>query len=409
MLLCFQIRVNFTLVLCIACYHFEFGIAAEFVLPSNPTEELLAKIWTNILRVERVGIHDNFFDLGGHSLLSVRLVAEIEKAFKFQLPLSSLFKISTIAEIAELISEQTQGTNSNEDSSLGLNLDDYRALLSHSAGKTGLRLGKRGLIINTLPDSPTSTKPFVWIGEGRTSKKLKLTRPVYVMPGASLSVSMNFHEDYISRISTLLVGELLSAQPKGSYSLGGWCYNGLVALEMAHQLSNMGKTVDLVTLIDTSGKSKVFRFARRVNSCVGTLRFHLSKFSKLSLIDKWHYIISRVNFSRVDSNELKTESNKGEYEFDQEAFDVLRKASRDYVPKPYRGNILLIIGSEQVVHGEKEITMFDLSWLFPYFGWGNLFKGKAHLAKIKCDHLELMEEPYCQEVGQTIQRIEDLI
>jgi amino acid adenylation domain-containing protein len=384
-------------------------LGSEFVLPSNATEELLAKIWTNILRVEQVGIHDNFFDLGGHSLLSVRLVAEIEKAFNFQIPLSSLFKISTIAEIAELISEQTQGTNSNEDSSLGLNLDDYRALLSHSAGKTGLRLGKRGLIINTLADSPTTSKPFVWIGEVRTSKKLKLTRPVYVMPGASLSVSMNFHEDYIAAIATLLVDELLSAQPDGSYSLGGWCYNGLVALEMAQQLQNMGKTVDLVTLIDTSGKSKVLRFARRVNSYVGTLRFHLFRLSKLSLKDKWYYIRARFNRSQSDPDKLKSETNRGEYEFDQEAFDVLGKASRDYVPKPYRGNILLIIGSEQVVHGQKDIKHFDLSWLFPYFGWGNLFKGKVHLAKIKCDHLELMEEPYCQEVGQTIQRIEDLI
>ncbi len=382
-------------------------LGPEFVLASNPTEELLAKIWTNILRVERVGIHDNFFDLGGHSLLSVRLVAEIEKAFNFQIPLSSLFKISTIAEIAELISEQTQGTNSNEDSSLGLNLDDYRALLSHSAGKTGLRLGKRGLIINTLPDSPTSTKPFVWIGEGRTSKKLKLTRPVYVMPGASLSISMNSYDNYISRISTLLVDELLSAQPDGSYSLGGWCYNGLVALEMAQQLQNMGKQVDLVSLIDTFGKSKFFELAHSINSYVGTLRFHLFRLSKMSLKDKWHYIRARFNRSQSEPDKLKSETNRGEYEFDQEAFDVLGKASRDYVPKPYRGNILLIIGSEQVVHGQKEIKHFDLSWLFPSFGWGNLFKGKVHLAKIKCDHLELMEEPFCEEIGQIIQTIDD--
>ena len=382
-------------------------LGTEFVLPSNPTEELLAKIWTNILRVERVGIHDNFFALGGHSLLSVRLVAEIEKAFNFQIPLSSLFKISTIAEIAELICEQTQEPISDEDSSLGLNLDDYRALLSHSAGKTGLRLGKRGLIINTLPDSPTSTKPFVWIGEGRTSKKLKLTRPVYVMPGASLSISMNSYDNYISRISTLLVDELLSAQPDGSYSLGGWCYNGLVALEMAQQLQNMGKQVDLVSLIDTFGKSKFFELAHSINSYVGTLRFHLFRLSKMSLKDKWHYIRARFNRSQSEPDKLKSETNRGEYEFDQEAFDVLGKASRDYVPKPYRGNILLIIGSEQVVHGQKEIKHFDLSWLFPSFGWGNLFKGKVHLAKIKCDHLELMEEPFCEEIGQIIQTIDD--
>jgi surfactin family lipopeptide synthetase A len=381
----------------------------NFVPPSNPTQENLAKIWSQILGVERVGIHDNFFELGGHSLLSVRLLSEIEKTFNYQIPLSSLFKIITIAKIAELIDSRKQETVCDEESSLGLNLDDYRALLSYSAGKDGLRLGKRGLIINTLPDSPTTTKPFVWIGEDRTSKKLKLPRPVYVMPGASLSVSMNFHDDYISAIATLLVDELLNVQPSGSYSLGGWCYNGLVALEMAQQLRNMGKQVDLVSLIDTPGKSEIFRFAHRVNSYLGTLRFHLLRLSKLSLIDKWHYITSKSNFLWSDSNELKTEANKGKYEFDQEAFDVLGKANRDYVPKPYRGKILLIIGSAQIVHGQKDIKHFDLSWLFPYFGWGNLFKGKVHLAKIKCDHLELMEEPYSQEVGQTIQRIEDLI
>ena len=379
----------------------------NFVPPRNSTEETLAKIWSQILGVERVGINDNFFELGGHSLLSVRLISEIEKAFNYQIPLSSLFKISTIAEISDLISSQPQETTIEKESSLGLNLDDYRALISHSAGKTGLRLGKRGLIINTLPDVQTTSKPFIWIGEGRTSKKLKLTRPVYVMPGASLSVSMNSHDNYISTISTLLVDELLSAQPVGSYSLGGWCYNGLVALEMAQQLRAMGKQVDLVSLIDTPGKSKIFEFTNKVNSSLGTLRFHLFQISKLSLKDKWHYIKSRVKRSQPDSNNLKTETKKEKFKFDQEAVDVLGKAGDDYDPQHYSGKILLVIGNEQVVHGQKDIKHFDLSWLFPTFGWGNLFQGKVHLAKIKCDHLELMEEPFCQEVGQTIQTIED--
>lgn len=382
-------------------------LETEFVSPSNPTQEMLAKIWSNILGIERVGINDNFFELGGHSLLSVRLVSEIEKTFNYRIPLSSLFKISTIAEIAKLIDERKQETTSVEESSLGLNLDDYRALLSHSAGKTGLRLGKRGLIINILPDFQTTSKPFVWIGEGRTSKKLKLARPVYVMPGASLAVSMNSHDDYILAIATLLVDELLSAQPSGSYSLGGWCYNGLVALEMAQQLRKMGKQVDLVSLIDKSGKSKIFRFVHRINSAVGTLRFHLYNFSKLSIIGKWQYIRARLHFSRDDSPELKIEPNKSRFEFDQEAFDVLGKATKDYIPKHYAGRILLVFGSEQIVHGQKDVKHFDLSWLFPYSGWGNVFRGKVHLAKIECDHLELMEQPYCQEVGQAIQRIED--
>jgi thioesterase domain-containing protein len=205
----------------------------------------------------------------------------------------------------------------------------------------------------------------------------------------------------------LLVDELLSAQPDGSYSLGGWCYNGMVALEMAQQLQNMGKQVDLVSLIDTFGKSKFFELAHSINSYVGTLRFHLFRLSKIPLRDKWHYIRARFNRSQSDPDKLKSETNREEFKFDQVATDVLGKAYDDYVPKPYSGKIVLFVGSEQIVHGQKEIKHFDLSWLFPSFGWGNLFKGKVHLAKIKCDHLELMEEPFCEEIGQIIQTIED--
>jgi thioesterase domain-containing protein len=64
----------------------------------------------------------------------------------------------------------------------------------------------------------------------------------------------------------------------------------------------------------------------------------------------------------------------------------------------------------QTLLSKSNLWIFYLrkvSWLFPSFGWGNLFKGKVHLAKIKCDHLELMEEPFCEEIGQIIQTIED--
>ena len=392
----------------------SFQLDAEFVPPKNPTEELLAKIWTDILGVERVGVNDNFFALGGHSLLSVRLVSEIEKAFNFQIPLSSLFKISTIAEIAELICDKKPlETIDEQEMSLGLSLDDYRALLSHSAGKVGLRLGKRGLIINILPDSQTTSQPFIWIGEVRTGKKLNLKRPLYVMPGASLSTSMNSYNDYISVIASLLVDELLSVSSCESYALGGWCYNGLVALEMAQRLRKLGKKVDLVTLIDSDslGVSKIYRFAHKINFYLGTIRFHLFKLSKLSLTDKWDYIMSRLKPSENNFNDhnLKNNADDTKFEFDQEAFNVLSKAVVDYKPKAYRGKVLLVIGTEQIVYGEKDVKYFDLSWLFPYCGWGNILCGEVHVSNIKCDHLELMEDPYCEQVGVAIQKAESLL
>ncbi len=80
-----------------------------FVAPRTPTEEMLAGIWADLLGLEQgqIGIHDDFFALGGHSLLTVRLVAEIRKQFKRSLPLAAIFQGRTIESLAEILSHKT--------------------------------------------------------------------------------------------------------------------------------------------------------------------------------------------------------------------------------------------------------------------------------------------------------------
>jgi acyl-CoA synthetase (AMP-forming)/AMP-acid ligase II len=82
-----------------------------FVAPSNHIEEKLARIWSDLLGVAQVGIHDNFFYLGGHSLVATQLISRIQKSFHLKLPLRYLFDKPTIAELAVLIS-QTLGDQS---------------------------------------------------------------------------------------------------------------------------------------------------------------------------------------------------------------------------------------------------------------------------------------------------------
>jgi amino acid adenylation domain-containing protein len=72
----------------------------RYVAPQTELEENLAAIWAEVLRLEQVGIHDNFFDLGGHSLLAIRITLRVRQALNVDLPLRRLFESPTIAELA---------------------------------------------------------------------------------------------------------------------------------------------------------------------------------------------------------------------------------------------------------------------------------------------------------------------
>jgi acyl carrier protein len=74
-----------------------------FVMPRTPVEEIIAGIWSDLLGVIQVGIYDNFFDLGGHSLMATRLISRLREVFQLELPLRSLFEAPTVIGLTELI------------------------------------------------------------------------------------------------------------------------------------------------------------------------------------------------------------------------------------------------------------------------------------------------------------------
>ncbi|HEY9827187.1 MAG TPA: amino acid adenylation domain-containing protein [Stenomitos sp.] len=81
------------------------GEEGTYVEPTTPVEIKLAKIWRDLLGIEQIGVNDDFYELGGYSLLAVRLVALISETFQQEIPLEILFKKPTIADLAEVISE----------------------------------------------------------------------------------------------------------------------------------------------------------------------------------------------------------------------------------------------------------------------------------------------------------------
>ncbi|MFB2896611.1 amino acid adenylation domain-containing protein, partial [Aerosakkonemataceae cyanobacterium BLCC-F50] len=80
----------------------------KFEAPRTPIEEMLVQIWSQVLKVEQVGIHDNFFELGGHSLLATQLISRVRKVFQVELPLREFFATPTVGELAQSINRLQQ-------------------------------------------------------------------------------------------------------------------------------------------------------------------------------------------------------------------------------------------------------------------------------------------------------------
>ena len=75
----------------------------SYAPPRNSIEEALVKIWAEVLEIDQVGVHDNFFDLGGHSLAATRIISRVVKAFTLELSVKALFDSPTVADMAEVI------------------------------------------------------------------------------------------------------------------------------------------------------------------------------------------------------------------------------------------------------------------------------------------------------------------
>ena len=140
----------------------------------------------------------------------------------------------------------------------------------------------------------------------------------------------------------------------------------------------------------------------KLNLRVGTIRFHSYNISKLSIKEKKKYILDRINQKNIDSIESKEKAIDNDVK-PKQIGRLLSKAYTEYTPKIYVSKVLLVTGVKHFVHGLRNLVQFNLSWLFPYNGWGDLLQGKVYVSKIQCDHLELMEDPYCEEIGRMIQ------
>ncbi|WP_141208964.1 non-ribosomal peptide synthetase [Streptomyces griseorubiginosus] len=198
--------------------------AADGRAPRNAREEVLCGLFAEVLGIDRVGIDDNFFDLGGHSLLGVRLMSRARTVLGVDLTVRDLFRAPTVAGLLD---------DGAGDDSLGV-------LLPLREAKTGTPLRPLFCV------HPGSGMGWPYAGLAR---HLRGGRPLYALQTRALS-RPDYRAASIEEMAADYLEHVRRVQPVGPYSLLGWSFGGYVAHAMATRLQDAGEQVEVLALMD---------------------------------------------------------------------------------------------------------------------------------------------------------------
>jgi acyl transferase domain-containing protein/thioesterase domain-containing protein len=363
-------------------------LANKFVAPQTPTESRLAKLWEHLLGVTGIGIYDNFFDLGGQSLLAVMLVSEIVKRFGMRLPLASLIQAPTIHSFAQLV--EAGQTKPSWSSLVPLNQEGAEPplFLMHSHG---------GNVLEYYP----------------LAHRLAKTRRVYALQARGLDGTLPDNLR-IEEMAAYYLKELRTVQPAGPYYLGGYCLGGYLAIEAAQQLRAQNEKVSLVVLIDSStrgyptylpGTNPVGRWFLR---CTDRLAFEWSQWAGKPYGKKLAHALTRSR-RFGDRARAKAEILLDKWPALQRS--VFRKHSMTYYwellarahsrawaayqPKPYDGKVLFFRSQRQ----PKGI------YPDPLLGWGETLTGEVTIHEIPGFRQTILSEPKVEIVASLVQKM----
>jgi len=204
-------------------------------LPARtPTEEVVAGIWARVLRCDRVGVEDDFFLAGGHSLLAMQLIHELNTAFGLDLPLRLLFTQPTVSgqarEIACALASQDKSRRMQFPPLVPLRPGGSKPPFFLVAGGFG---GEAELLVYA-----------------RLARHLDSQRPFYGLRARGVDELVEPHET-VEQMAAEHVREIRAVQPHGPYFIGGSCVGGVVAFEIAQQLRARGETIGSLVLIDS--------------------------------------------------------------------------------------------------------------------------------------------------------------
>ena len=207
--------------------------------PRAATEHALAAIWADLLGVARIGIHDDFFDTGGHSLLVTEVVSRIRTDLGIDLPVRVVFEAPTIAQLAERVDAEDGGDRTSNSATVA------------PSSIMVLQAGNSRPPIFFVPGGVGAVAGLFKFAQ--LARRVGGDQPFYGLLTQDVPEEADEQDaqSWIEATATGCIQEIEASHPDGAFILGGTCVGGILAFEMAQQLRARGRQVPCLILMDT--------------------------------------------------------------------------------------------------------------------------------------------------------------
>lgn len=349
----------------------------NYTAPSSSSEKIIAGIWREVLGLDKIDVDSDFFEIGGHSIIGVKVMAKLEKETGKRLPLVGLLKNPTIRTFAAYMDSEFFTWDS------------------------------------LVPLKPNGTKPPLYIVHGANhqvlifndlAQYLDKDQPVYGLQSRGLNGTDEPH-DSIDQMAADYIEEIVASNPEGPYALAGFSYGGIVAYEMARQLRAQGKKVTILAQFDTYVFPQYYYKSPMIKKII----------SGFYLIGKIGFVIlnmfsSKKNFGR--RSELMRLQFKGWYlmlkygrskQYEMQfnvPYKMLKyhnKATSEYTITPQDIVIDLFRATEEVnlVHDHE------------YLGWKKVASKGIRKHMVVGNHVDMFEKPDVKDFADKLQYVLD--
>jgi amino acid adenylation domain-containing protein len=324
----------------------------------NSTEEKLIQIWSEILGVHEIGIHDDFFHLGGNSLLAVRLVNQIKKIFGRKPPLTYFFQSPTINSISRFLKSPQRISNR---CLVKMQTDGHHPPFYCVTGASDTVLRFRDLVTLFGKDYP-----------------------FYGLQNQEIDGN-SINETTVELLATKYLNEIRDLQSTGPYYLGGYCFGAIVAFEMARQLTSQGEKVNLLAMLEPATDSLNTTTRSVFIQHLERYLYHGKVFWQLSIKEKWGYLGERTQniWKRTSSKILNDERAR----IGIEAVNM----AQNYTPSPLPCRITLFLGNDTF--------MSQGSYTDPRLDWGLFAAGELEIYRIPGNHVNILQQPFVEKLS----------